>query len=157
MAVPAPKGAFWARFWFRSDIDMGVHSHNSFAMGAINDEAQKEGSIEFAEDVGIAFNASDSVRWPDGYGRPAGGGAENPYTLTKMTWFCVELSYDGTNRVQQLFINNKQLINATDFPSAALAVSFFKFGYFAVNGTARQMWYDDVAVAPARIGGCPTQ
>ena len=153
LAVPATRGAFWARFWIRSDVDMGGHSHNSFAMGAIDNEAKKEGAIEFAEDVGIAFNASDVVRWPDGYGRPTGGG-ENPYTLAKATWFCVEISYDGAKRVQQLFVNNKQLINATDFPAAALDIAFFKFGYFAVNGTARQVWYDDVAVAPTRIGGC---
>jgi hypothetical protein len=156
LAVPAPSGAFWTRFWFRSDVDMGAHDHNSFAMAAVNNEAQKEMSIELAEDVGMAFNSNDVVRWPDGYGRPAGGGAEKPYVLAKMTWFCVEASFDGTKRVQQLFVNGAQLINATDFPAAALALKFFKFGYYAVHSTNRQMWYDDVAVAPTRIGGCPT-
>jgi len=108
-----------------------------------------------AEDVGIAFNTSDSDVWPTGYGRV--GGNTVPYTLPMMTWACVEISYDGTNRVQQLFINGTQLIDATGYPGSVEALTYFKFGFDAYHGPARQMWYDDVAVTPTRIpgGGCP--
>ncbi len=111
--------------------------------------------IEFAEDVGIAFNTSDSDQWPTGYGRTTGGGTI-PYTLPAMTWECVEISYNGTGREQQLFINNVQLIDATGYPTATEALTYFKFGFDAYHGPARQVWYDDVVVAPTRIGGCPT-
>ncbi len=73
-----------------------------------------------------------------------------------MTWECVEISYNGTGREQQLFINNVQLIDATGYPGATEALTYFKFGFDAYHGPARQVWYDDVAVAPTRIGGCPT-
>jgi hypothetical protein len=111
--------------------------------------------IEFAEDVGIAFNTSDSDQWPTGFGRTSSGGTM-PYTLPAATWECIEISYDGTGREQQLFINNVQLIDAKNYPTSTQALAYFKFGFDAYHGPARQVWYDDVAVAPSRIGGCPT-
>ena len=103
--------------------------------------------IEFAEDVGIAFNTWTATPWPTGYGRLTGGGTK-PYVLPENTWYCVEMSYDGTGRVQQLFVNGTQLINATSYPAGARAFKNFKFGFESFHGPARQMWYDDVAVAP---------
>jgi hypothetical protein len=152
LAVPAPMNAFWVRFWVRSDTDMGG-DHNAFAIASDTDDPNGSANVEFAEDVGIAFNASDDVRWPTGYGRLTSGGTK-PYVLPKETWYCVEVSYDGTSRVQQLFVNGAQLINATSYPTAAKAFKNFKFGFQSFHGPDRVMWYDDVAVAPARIGGC---
>ena len=152
LAVPAPANAFWVRFFIRSDIDMGGE-HNAFAMASITTAKGDSGGIQFAEDVGIAFNTSDDVRWPAGYGRLTSGGT-NPYVLPKDTWYCVEISYDGAARVQQLFINGAQLINATSYPSMTKAIQAFKFGLQTFHGPDRHMWYDDVAVAPTRIGGC---
>ena len=54
--------------------------------------------------------------------------------------------------MQQLYVNDGQLIDATDYPEGTLAFTTFKFGYNALHGTTRNTWYDDVAVAPARIG-----
>ncbi len=155
LAVPATAGAFWARFWVQSDVAMGSVDHNAFAGGSIG-SGPNDLMIEFAEDVGIAFNTSDSDQWPTGYGRLSGGGT-NPYTIPAMTWKCVEISYDGTNRVQQLYIGGTQLINATGYPGSVEALTYFKFGFDAYHGPPRQMWYDDVAVTPTRIpgGGCP--
>jgi hypothetical protein len=154
LAVPATAGAFWVRFWVESDIAMGGVDHNAFAGGSIGD-GPNDLMIEFAEDVGIAFNTSDTDVWPVGYGRLSGGGTK-PYSLPAMTWACVEISYDGPNRVQQLYINGTQLINATGYPSATEALTYFKFGFDAYHGPARHLWYDDVAVAPTRIpNGCP--
>lgn len=153
LAAPATMNAFWARFFVRSNMPMGG-SHNIFAMGAINDQANKEMTVEFAEDVGIAFNASDAVRWPDGYGRLQSG-QTNPYMLPANAWHCVEISFDGTNRVQQLYVNGAQLINVANYPAASLAFRFFKFGFMQLSGPDRLMWFDDVVVAPTRVGGCP--
>jgi hypothetical protein len=154
LAVPGTAGAFWVRFWIQSDMPIGGTEHNAFAGGSIG-SGPNDLMIEFAEDVGVAFNTSDSDQWPTGYGRLSGGGT-NPYTLPAMTWECVEISYNGTGREQQLFINNVQLIDATSYPGATEALTFFKFGFDAYHGPARQVWFDDVAVAPTRIGGCPT-
>jgi hypothetical protein len=156
LAVPATAGAFWARFWVQSDVAMGSVDHNAFA-GASIGSGPNDLMIEFAEDVGIAFNTSDSDVWPTGYGRLSGGGT-NPYTIPAMTWKCVEISYDGTHRVQQLYIGGTQLINASGYPGSTEALTYFKFGFDSYHGPARQMWYDDVAVTPTRIpgGGCPS-
>jgi hypothetical protein len=154
LAVPATPGAFWVRFWIESDMPIGGTEHNAFAGGSIG-SMPNDLMIEFAEDVGIAFNTSDSDQWPTGYGRTQGGGTV-PYTLPAMTWECVEVSYDGTGREQQLYINNVQLIDAKGYPAATEALAYFKFGFDAYHGPARQVWFDDVAVAPARIAGCPT-
>jgi len=150
LAVPATTDAFWVRFYIRADVDLGGVDHNVFA-GASSSDDPNGSTIEFAEDVGIAFNTNDDVRWPTGYGRI--GGNPNPYTLAKNTWHCIEISFDLKNHVQQLFINSTQQINATSYP-AATAVSTlknFKFGYNPLHGVVRQVWYDDVVVAPQRI------
>jgi hypothetical protein len=123
-------------------------------MACLDDAADKTNCVEFAEDVGMAFNANDDVRYPAGYGRLTDG-STRPYILNKNTWYCIELGFDGTNRVQQIYVDGAQLINATNYPASALAFKIFKFGFWTIHGPARQVWYDDVAVAPTRIGGCP--
>ena len=151
LAVPASTGAFWVRFYVRSAIDMGG-DHNAFAKASESDDPNSSVNIEFAEDVGIAFNTNDSVVWPTGYGRLTSGGT-NPYVLTSNTWRCVEISYDSANRVQQLYVDGAQLINATNYPATVSSpIKIFKFGFQNFHGPDRTMWYDSVAVAPTRIG-----
>jgi len=152
LAVPGTSGAFWVRFLMRSDAAIGMAEHNVFA-GASTGNSPNDGVIEFAEDVGVAFNTSDDVRWPTGYGRLSGGGTM-PYSLPANMWHCIEISFDGTGRVQQLFVGGAQLINATSYPASARAITWFKFGFNQLHGPARSLWYDDVAVAPTRVGGC---
>ncbi len=38
--------------------------------------------------------------------------------LAANTWHCIELSFNGTGRVQQVFLNGTQLINAPNYPTA---------------------------------------
>lgn len=153
LAVPAPSGAFWVRFYIQqTELDLGGNDHNVFASGAASDEPNAA-SIEFAEDVGIAFNTSDAVRWPMDYGRLTSGGTK-PYTLPKGMWHCIEISFDAQAREQQLFINGMQQIDAKDYPAASAVsggLKNFKFGFNQLHGPARKVWYDDVAVAPTRI------
>ena len=154
LAVPATMNAFWVRFFIRSDMPIGMNPHNVFAGGSIG-SGTNDATIEFAEDVGISFNTNDSVVWPTGYGRINGN--MTPYSLTASTWHCIEISFDGNGRVQQLYVGGSQLINATSYPSGTTAwpLRFFKFGHRALHPeVVRVMWYDDVAVAPTRIGGC---
>ncbi len=150
LAVPSGGAAFWARFYLRSDKEIGVHDHNAIAIASVSDDPNG-GGVEFAEDVGLSFNASDNVRWPEGYGRLMSGG-EMPYSLAANEWHCIELSFDGSGRVQRLLIEGQELINATGYPASAMAFTTFKFGYNALHGTARSLWYDDVVVGPSQIG-----
>jgi len=152
LAVPVTGTAFWARFWIRSDMDLGGE-HNPFAMASPDDSPDKNNSVEFAEDVGIAFNTNDDVRWPEGYGRLMNGSTK-PYVLPKDTWHCIELSFDSAQRVQQVYVAGKLLINATAYPSMSLTEKTFKFGFWSIHGPDRHMWYDDMAVAATRVGGC---
>lgn len=150
LAVPSGGATFWARFYIRSDVELGVHDHNAFAIASTSDDPNS-GGVEFAEDVGLSFNTSDNVKWPEGFGRTMSGG-EMPYSLPANEWHCIELGFDGTGRVQQLFIAGEQTINATMYPASAVNFTTFKFGYNAFHSTVRALWYDDVAVAPSRIG-----
>lgn len=150
LAVPTPGAAFWVRFYIRSDVDLGTNDHNVYAMAAGSDSPNDTNNVEFAEDVGIAFNSHDSVRWPMNYGRLQNG-TTMPFTLPKDTWHCIEIAFDGQGKTQQLFIDGTQRIDATDFPAMSYAFTTFKFGYNALHGTVRKTWYDDVAVAPTRV------
>jgi hypothetical protein len=152
LAAPVTASAYWARFWIRADVDFGG-DHNIFTMACPDDKADKNNCVEFAEDVGVAFNTNDVVAWPTGYGRLSSGGTK-PYVLPKDTWHCVEVSYDGAGKVQQLFVGGTQLINATNYPSMALTFKTFKFGYWNLHGPDRHVWYDDMVVASTRVGGC---
>lgn len=149
LAVPSGGAAFWVRFYLRSDQPIGVHDHNAIAIASTSDDPNS-GGVEFAEDVGLSFNTQDNVRWPEGYGRLMAGG-EMPYSIPANEWHCIELSFDGTGQVQKLFIAGEELINATMYPSSALNFTTFKFGYNALHGTARSLWYDDMVVASSRV------
>jgi hypothetical protein len=152
LAVPAPMGTFWARVYIQqTELDIGESDHNVFGGAASTDEPNSPGMIEFAEDVGVAFNTSDDVRWPVGYGRINGN--PMPYKLPKGMWHCVELSFNSETRQQKLFVNGVQQIDATDYPATVAApIKIFKFGFNKLHGPARKVWFDDVAVGPTRAG-----
>ena len=68
-----------------------------------------------------------------------------------MTWECVEISYDGESTPAAL-INDVPLIDATNYPpSTTYPGSTFAHSPSVstqYHGPARQVWYDDVVVAP---------
>jgi hypothetical protein len=158
LAVPAPADAFWVRFYIQqTEFDIGLNDmggageHNVFAGASDSDKTNPNIFIEFAEDIGIAFNTSDDVRTPMGFGRV--NGTPMPFSLPKGVWHCIEINYDGPKREQKLFINGTQQIDATDYPkTVASPINTFKFGFIKLHGPARKVWFDDVAVGPTRAG-----
>lgn len=152
LAVPAPSGAFWVRFYLRQDeLDIGGVDHNVFAGASDTDDPGSQTMIELAEDVGLAFNTKDDVRWPMGYGRINGN--PMPFSLPKGMWHCIEISYDGSKRQQQAYVAGKLQIDAGSYPmTVASPLKIFKFGFNKLHGPARAVWYDDVAVGPTRPG-----
>ncbi len=152
LAVPSGGADFWVRMYLRSDVELGQEGHNAYAAASATDDPNDNTRVEFADDVGLSFNSSDDVRWPESYGRLESGGT-NPYTLPADTWHCIELHFDGTGRTQSLFIEGEEVIAAPDYPGSAMDFAVFKFGYQGFhNEVDRGVWYDDVAVGPTRIG-----
>ena len=101
--------------------------------------------------MGVAFNTSDDVRWPAGFGRI--NGATMPFKLPKGMWHCIEINYDSATRAQKLYVNGTLQIDATDYPkTVANPVKIFKFGFNSLHGPKRKVWFDDVAVGPTRAG-----
>ncbi len=152
LAVPSGGTNFWVRMYMRSDIELGQDGHNAYAAASATDDPNDNTRVEFADDVGLSFNASDDVRWPEGYGRLSDGGT-SPYTLPADMWHCIELHFDGAGRAQSMFIEGEEVLVAADYPSSAMDFAVFKFGYQGFHNEAdRGVWYDDVAVGPTRIG-----
>jgi len=152
LAVPAPTGTFWVRLYIQqTDVDIGGNKHNVFGGAASTDEPNSPGMIEFAEDVGLAFNTSDDVRRPPGYGYV--NGTMMAFSLPKGQWHCIEINYDSATRAQKLYVNGTLQIDATDYPKAGgEPVKIFKFGFNGLNGPPRKVWFDDVSVGPTRAG-----
>jgi hypothetical protein len=152
LAVPAPMASFWVRFYIQqTELDIGGLGHNVFGGAADTDEPNAGVMIELAEDVGVAFNTKDDVRWPMNFGRV--NGTPMPFTLPKGMWHCIELNYDSAKREQKLFVNGTLQIDATSYPATvATPIKIFKFGFNKLHGPARKVWFDDVAVGPTRAG-----
>lgn len=152
LAVPAPTGTFWVRLYIQqTELDIGESEHNVFGGAASTDEPNSPGMIEFAEDVGVAFNTSDDVRWPTGFGRV--NGTPMPFKLPKGMWHCIEINYDSATRAQKMYINGTLQIDATNYPATvADPIKIFKFGFNKLHGPARKVWFDDIAVGPTRPG-----
>lgn len=152
LAVPSGGADFWVRLYLRSDIVLGQEGHNAYAIASATDDPNDAAKVEFADDVGLSFNASDDVRWPEGYGRLTSGGT-NPYSLPENEWHCIELHFDGSGRTQSLYVAGAELLVASNYPSSAISFGTFKFGYVGYHNEAdRTVWYDDVAVGPTRMG-----
>jgi hypothetical protein len=152
LAVPAPMASFWVRLYIQqTELDIGGLDHNVFGGAADTDEPNAAVMIELAEDVGVAFNTKDDVRWPMNFGRVNGN--PMPFTLPKGMWHCIELHYDSAKREQKLFVNDTLQIDTTGYPaSVANPIKIFKFGFNKLHGPARKVWFDDVAVGPTRAG-----
>lgn len=152
LAVPTGGATFWVRMYVMSDKDLGEIDHNVFAQAARNDEPNDGEHMEFAEDVGLSLHFDDSnIRWPDGFGRLTNG-TTMPYKLVKDEWHCIEFMFDGQGKAHQVYVAGELLIDAQSFPASSQPWTHFKFGYNALHGTVRNTWYDDVAVAPTRVG-----
>lgn len=67
---------------------------------------------------------------------------------------CLEAKFDGAAGDVQVFADNTQIIDATAWPPAKAAFNTFEFGFATYHGPGRNIWYDDVVVAPTRVG-CP--
>ena len=116
----------------------------------VGDGDPNKDSMEVAEQYcQVVLNHSDVVVTSNNSPMTCGSGGS---LLPKNQWHCMEAFFDGPNGVVRVYANNMQIIDKTGWP--ALTYGAFNFGYEGFHGPARNIWYDDVAVAATRIG-CP--
>jgi hypothetical protein len=153
LAVPTPGSVFWARVYWRSDAVLGqgtlsASEHNRFMIAASQAEPNSSDALEFAEDCGIALNSHDQVY------RPEGGNAtcDSPLRLEPDTWYCVELSFNGTSGDTQVYVNGDLKIDAKAWGPGKGDFSYLKIGVDNLHPIVRNVWFDAVAVGPTRPG-----
>jgi hypothetical protein len=66
----------------------------------------------------------------------------------------MEAKFDGATGDVQVFANKALIIDATAWAPAKAAFNTFEFGFANYHDPGGTIWYDDVVVAPARVG-CP--
>ncbi|WP_437605804.1 hypothetical protein WMF20_32655 [Sorangium sp. So ce834] len=152
LSVPAPGPTFWVRLYVRSSVDLGQSDHNAYFQAMTGTGEPNEGdNVEVAEQYcQIVLNLHDDVVLPMGGDFRCGSGGAS---LPKDQWHCMEAYFDGTKGDVQIYANGTKIIDKTGWKK--LDFKTFSFGYLGFHGPARSMWYDDVAVAPERIG-CAT-
>ena len=72
--------------------------------------------------------------------------------LPKNSWTCLEMFYDGPAGEVRVFVagTESSALHATDW--GPYNYGMFKFGFENYNSVMRNIWYDDLAIAPQRIG-----
>ncbi|WP_437670421.1 hypothetical protein [Sorangium sp. So ce131] len=151
LSVEAPGPTFWVRLYVRSSVDIGQTDHNAFFQAMTgNGDPNAGDNVEVAEQFcQILLNLHDALVLQEGATATCGSGTKLP----KDTWHCMEAYFDGTKGDVQVYANGDKIIDKTNWEK--LDFKTFSFGYLGFHGPARSMWYDDVAVAPERIGCAP--
>jgi hypothetical protein len=142
LAVPIPGQNFWVRLYMNLSTPLGDNSHDSVfggSSGAITADVNNEALVELSEQFNeILLNTDDALFNP---------AANN--TLPANQWLCMEAHYDGGSGDVQIFADGQELINAPAY--RAITYQSFRIGYMRYNDD-RTVRFDDVIVAPARIG-----
>jgi hypothetical protein len=150
VVVPIPGQSFWARLFIQTSNVFGDGDHDSLFVAStatpLQDNNDEHGP-EFSEQANqVLLNADDNpIAGANGPGFPQSAGPQ----LAANTWHCVEAFYDGGSGDVEIFSDGASLIDAPAFKPATFAT--FRFGYIGFN-TVRTVWFDDVVVAPDRVG-----
>jgi hypothetical protein len=154
LAVQLPSPSFWVRMYVQSDVDLGQAEHNAYFLASIGsgDPNAGSGGVQFAEQYcQVLLNYSDQIvlsTTSDGMSACGHGGA----IITKSYWHCIEAHYDGAAGDVSVYSDGAPVISKTAWASAQQAFASFSFGFVTYHGPTRTMWYDDVVVAPMRVG-----
>ena len=150
VVTPIPGNTFWARLFVQVSSTFGDNDHDSLFVASTaktTEDNNAEHGPELSEQGNqILLNADDALFNANGAGFPSN--STGP-TLSANTWHCVEAFYDGGSGDVQIFNDSQMVINAPGYKK--LTYSTFRFGYIQFN-TARTIHFDDVVVAPDRVG-----
>ena len=166
LGVPTTVSSFWATMYIRSDIDTSTVSGHDTFVAAIDDSAaggtltsagdpnngeairigEHECQLEINRKSDDKEVLSDAVNGTSNY-TCAGG-----VTLSKDVWYCLEIFYDGPNSAVQVYVNGTEATGLHVTGWGPYNYDLFKFGFENYGGTARTIWYDDVAITKSKIG-----
>lgn len=149
VGVALPVSTFWVRLFIKSDRDIGQEGHNAYFQAMTHPNYHNSTrSVEVSEQFGcIVLNEHDALF-------PQGNTCGANKALAKNTWHCMEAKFDGAAGDVQVFANKTQIIDATAWSPAKAAFNTFEFGFANYHDPGGNVWYDDVVVAPTRVG-CP--
>jgi hypothetical protein len=156
VSVPAAP-TFWFRAYLRTDVDIGGPAgsmHNVFFEAMYSSGQQDKGVEIVEEDCELGANINDSRYGSNGTTNQPGCPTAAPLgtTLPANMWHCIEGFFDGTQGNFQLFANGTMVINQSGIAGAKQTFSALRFGYREYHAHDRTVWYDDVVVAPTRVG-----
>jgi hypothetical protein len=155
LVVPVPSNSFWVRVYTRSNVGFGAigTTHASLFMGSTLPAGEYNGDtgVEVAEQAGqIQLNKNDDRYGATGHNPNA---SDTGPRLADNAWVCLETQFDGATGDVHVFVDGTEIINASDWQPPT-AYKTFRFGYLRFTSPARDVWVDDVVVAPNRIN-CP--
>jgi hypothetical protein len=150
LSVPIPGPAFWVRMFVRSDQTFGAQGadHNAFFQAMTAADPNTPRQVQVAEQWCQVLLNTDDQLYPTGLSTCSTTGP----TLAPNMWHCVEAFFDGSTGSVQIYGDGTKIVDAANWSPAKQNFAVFQFGFHQYSGPARNMWYDDVAVAPARIG-----
>jgi hypothetical protein len=157
LGVMTGTATFWTRVYLRSEVDtVTVSGHDTFVLATDGNGDPNAGQhirigehscqLEINRKTDDKEILSDAVNGNSMY-MCSGGIAP-----MKNTWYCLEVFYDGPNSTVRVFVDGTEstALHVTDW--GPYTYDMFKFGFENYGGTARNIWYDDVAIATQRIG-----
>jgi hypothetical protein len=142
LAVPVPGQDFWVRLYMNVSTTFGDNSHDSLfgaSSGALAADVNGEALVELSEQFNeVLLNTDDAVFNPP-----------TTTTLPANTWLCMEAHYNGGTGDVEIFADGNEIVNAPGYRTVNYQT--FRIGYMRYNDD-RAVRYDDVIVAPARVG-----
>jgi len=170
LGVETGQPTFWTRVYLQSETvnTSAVTGHDTFIAGIDNTAnggtVAKAGDPDNGEQIRIGEhecqleinrNSDDKEILSDAVDGGSDYVCAGGITFAPGTWYCVETLYDGPNSTVRVFVDGTEVTALEVTSWGPYTYDMFKFGYETYGGTPRTLWYDDVAIAPQRVGCFP--
>jgi hypothetical protein len=153
LGIPTGTSTFWTRVYLRTDADMSMipgHATYVAATDGNGDPNMGEHVRVGEHECQLELNrkSDDKELLSNGGTYQCSGGV----VFAKNAWVCLEAFFSGTGREVRVFVAGVETtpLHVTDW--GPYTYGMFKFGFENYSSPARNMWYDDIAIAPQRIG-----
>jgi hypothetical protein len=170
LGVKTSVPTFWTRVYLRTETvnTSAVTGHDTFVAGV--DDGANGGTLANAGDpnngeqvrigehecqLELNRKSDDKEILSDAVGGVSNYVCSGGVTFSPATWYCVETLYDGPNSTVRVFVDGAEVtaLHVTNW--GPHMYDMFKFGFENYSGTSRNLWYDDIAIAPQQIGCFP--
>lgn len=157
LGVMTGTPSFWTRVYLRQDVNTNtVTGHDTFINATDGDGDPNDGNQirvgEHSCQLEINRKSDDKEILSNAVNGMSNYACSGGITFAPNTWYCVETFYDGPNSSVRVFVNSTEVtaLHVTDW--GPFTYDMFKFGFENYGGTARNLWYDDVVIAPTQVG-----